>query len=107
MDSLLALMQQKRGEIGDVALAESLGVSRSTIRSICTGNYPGDPAKVLKKFGQVYIDVVHCPHADQSLQRDDCNRRSTAPKPFGGTAKLSWWQACQACELSNGGERHV
>lgn len=99
MTDFLVLMQQKRAEIGDAALAEALGVSRVTIRSICTENYPGDPAKVLKRFGDRFIDVVHCPHIDQQIARKNCDLRAHSPKPFGGNSKMAWWEACQECSL--------
>jgi|GEM_PF-974278 hypothetical protein len=95
---LLALLQAKRTEIGTAKLAESLGVSDVTIRSICTGNYRGKPDAVLHTFADKYVDVVHCPHIDALLNRSDCKLRHNAPKPFGGASKLLWWEACQQCE---------
>jgi hypothetical protein len=96
-EELLALMKAKREEIGTKALAEALGVSEVTVRSICSGNYPGGPGKVLDKFARLFIDVVHCPYVDRALERGECENRARGPKPFGGASKMAWWEACQRC----------
>ncbi|MDD5271116.1 MAG: hypothetical protein PHU14_00225 [Methylovulum sp.] len=96
-DDVLTLFKQKRDEIGTTALANVLGVKNgSTIRMICTGRYP-NPAHVLKRFAEVFIDVVHCPYVDRELERADCFNRSSGPRPFGGKSKQDWWDACQTC----------
>lgn len=97
MTSLLTQLQAKRDEIGTKALAEAMGIKDSAVRMVCTGHYP-NPQIVLDKFALKYIDVVPCPYADKNLQRAECRSRSTAPRPFGGAAKLAWWDACQTCK---------
>jgi hypothetical protein len=94
---LLELMKAKREEIGTAALAESLGVSDVTIRSICTGNYRGKPDAVLAAFARKYVDVVLCPFAEELINRRDCKERANAPEPSGGARKWDWWQCCQTC----------
>jgi len=93
MDAFIA----KRAEIGTQALAAALGVTDSAVRMVCTGHYPS-PAKLLAKFARQYIDIVDCPYALRPLERADCLARSSAPRPAGGAAKLTWWEACQTCE---------
>ena len=94
---LLELLIQKREEIGTTALAESIGVSNATVRSITTGHYRGKPDAVLAAFAEKYVDVVLCPHINEVLNRDECKQRHTAPKPFGGKSKRAWWETCQTC----------
>jgi hypothetical protein len=96
-EELLVLMKTKRDEIGTKALALALGVSEPTVRSVCTGNYPGDPGNVLDKFARVFVDVVPCPYVDRTIERGECETRSRGPRPFGGASKLAWWEACQRC----------
>jgi hypothetical protein len=94
---LLELLKAKREELGTAALAESLGVSDVTIRSICTGNYRGKPDAVLAIFASKYIDVVLCPFTEELLNRSDCRWHANSPEPFGGPRKWDWWQCCQTC----------
>lgn len=53
-EHLLGLFKAKRFEVGTAELAKVLGISDVTVRSVGSGNYPGDPGKVLKKFAQHY-----------------------------------------------------
>ncbi len=94
---LLTQLKAKREEIGTKQLADALGVSDVTIRSVCTGNYRGKPDAILAAFAAKYIDVVLCPYIDDLINRADCKTRSNGPKPFGGATKLAWWQTCQTC----------
>lgn len=79
------------------AVAEKIGVSRTTLSLVVNGKYPAGLDKVLERFDRTYLDV-NCPFAGRELTRADCNARSTAPRPFGGAAKTAWWEACQVCE---------
>ncbi|MDP1527690.1 MAG: hypothetical protein Q8M20_17950 [Rhodocyclaceae bacterium] len=97
MTELLEAFKAKRAEIGTKELADALGIKDSAVRMVCTGNYP-NPHNILNQFARHFINVVDCPYAGRTLERSDCHTRSTAPRPFGGAAKLNWWQACQHCE---------
>ncbi|WP_156302785.1 hypothetical protein [Methylogaea oryzae] len=50
----------------------------------------------------MWIDVVPCPFTGESIGRSDCQQRANAPRPFGGAAKLRWWEACQSCQHKGG-----
>ena len=93
---LLTAFKAKREGIGTKALADALDIKDSAVRMVCTGHYP-NPTPILDKFARIYINVVSCPYADRMIERTECNNRSTAPRPFGGAAKLAWWVACQSC----------
>lgn len=97
MSGLLADFKAKRIEIGTKELAEALGIKDSAVRMVCTGHYP-NPTPILNQFARQFINIVACPHAMRVLERSECRNRSTAPRPFGGAAKLTWWEACQTCE---------
>lgn len=97
-DELMQAIKAKRETIGTKALAAALGVSEVTVRSVTTGNYPGEIKNIIQKYAKTYIDVVECPYAKKNIARTDCQIRAHGPKPFGGQSKLAWWQACQSCE---------
>jgi hypothetical protein len=97
MSELLAAFNAKRAELGTKVLAEKLGIKDSAVRMVSTGNYP-NPTPILNQFARFYINVVNCPYAERVIDRSECKTRSTAPRPFGGAAKLAWWDACQTCE---------
>lgn len=93
---LLAQFVAKRHEIGAPTLAKALNISASSVRMICSGHYP-EPAMMLRKFQRLYINVIHCPHKNDSIDMERCKALSTAPEPFSGEAKRAWWTACQTC----------
>ncbi len=97
-NELLAQLIEKRKALGTAVIAQTMGVTEVTIRSVCTGNYPGNTKNVLKQFAKHYVDVLHCPYIDKAINRDECKTRANGPKPFGGNTKQAWWQACQQCE---------
>ena len=97
MLDLLVAFKAKREEMGTKPLAEALGIKDSAVRMVCTGHYP-NPVPILNQFARKYINVVTCPVAVREIERAECSHRSTAPRPFGGAAKLTWWEACQTCE---------
>ena len=98
MTDLLELFKAKREEIGTRKLAESLGISDATVRSICTGHYKGKPDTVLNAYAAKFIDIVQCPFTEESLNRAECRQRHNAPRPAGGFTKTQWWLTCQECQ---------
>lgn len=96
-EELLTAFKAKSKKLGAKALGDALGIKDSAVRMIRTGHYP-NPAPILNNFARIYINVVPCPHAGREIERVECSNRSTAPRPFGGAAKLAWWDACQGCE---------
>ncbi|MDO9141476.1 MAG: hypothetical protein Q7U38_14250 [Methylobacter sp.] len=92
----LDLFKAKREELGTKGLADALGITGSAVRMVCTGHYP-NPTPILNLFARRYINIVRCPYIDEDIGRDVCRNRSTAPRPFGGASKLTWWEACQLC----------
>jgi hypothetical protein len=99
MSDPLQILIEKRQALGTKQVAADLGYSESTIRAICTDHYNGDPAKVFAEVMKVYVDVVQCPFIDEPIPAQSCRDRSHAPKPFGGSMRARWWEACQACPL--------
>lgn len=43
------------------------------------------------------LDRRQCPHAGEEIEAEECRKKALAPRPFGGTARLTWWMACQSC----------
>lgn len=94
---ILERLKQTVADSNIAAVAEKIGVSRTTLSLVVNGKYPAGLDKVLERFDRTYLDV-NCPFAGRELTRRECKDRSTAPKPMGGQAKTAWWEACQVCE---------
>jgi len=97
MSAAMDVLKQKRAALGTAAVARMLGYSQATIRSICSGNYPGDPGVVLRRVMAVFVNVVECPFAQREIPWQECRSRHTSPRPFGGSGRMAWWEACQGC----------
>lgn len=95
-ETLLQQFIAKRNEIGAAELAKVLDIKDSAVRMVCTGHYP-NPTNILDKFSRHFINVIECPYIEETIESSLCKQRSHSPKPFGGAAKLAWWQACQNC----------
>lgn len=95
MTDLLTDFKTKREEIGAKALAAALGISESSVRSICTGHYD-NPGKILNSFAVQFINP-ECPFTQAPITREDCDAHALTAKPFGGPTKRAWWDACQTC----------
>lgn len=105
----LERLKQAVAESNITQVAKKIGVSRSTL-SLVVGDKYGVTAdrpdgvslkKTLDKFERAYSDV-DCPYSGKTLTRDECNGRSTAPRPSGGTTKTAWWDTCQHCPNKGG-----
>jgi hypothetical protein len=96
---LLDQMIAKRAEIGTKQLAEELGISQSTVRVFCTGNYSinASPQHILQLFSTKYINVITCTFTQELLNRKDCREKYNAPSPAGGYSKTQQWLCCQTC----------
>lgn len=92
----LERIKQAVADANITSVAEKIGVSRTTLSLVINGKYPAGLDNVLDKFDRAYSNV-NCPFAGIELTREQCNQRSTAPRPFGGAAKTAWWDACQTC----------
>lgn len=81
------------------AVAEAIGYSRTAISLYLSGKYGADVDK-LEAAIRVQYDRYDCPHNGIEISGPDCQRRATAPRPFGGRAKEAYWLTCQSCQYN-------
>lgn len=77
-------------------VAQEIGYSRTAVSLYRAGKYQADPAPIEAAIVKAY-DRRICPHTSESIEPAACVRKALAPKPFGGSARLAWWKACQTC----------
>lgn len=82
-------------------VAARCGISRPAAsmfisRKYAVGGKQVDESGVARKV-LAALDNFVCPHTQQQITPDACRRRALGPKPFGGSAKLAHWTACQQC----------
>jgi len=80
------------------AVAERLGVSRTTVSLVLADKYPGKTDRVadrvLRVFGQ-----VKCTHTGQLVQLAVCVSYANRRAPLNNPLELSHWRACRTCAL--------
>ncbi|OQW74829.1 MAG: hypothetical protein BVN35_09440 [Proteobacteria bacterium ST_bin11] len=102
MSDSLQRLKQAVADSNITQVANKIEVPRCTLSLVINDKYPANPKNILDKFERAYSDV-NCPFVNRALTRQECRDRSTAPRPFGGTAKTAWWDACQGCEHKSKG----
>jgi hypothetical protein len=86
------------------SVAEAIGYSRTAISLYLSGNY-GAGVQNLESAILARYDIYSCTHNGIEISGPDCQRRATAPRPFGGRAKEANWLACQECSHNKSGVR--
>lgn len=77
-------------------VAEQIGYSRTSISLYLSGKY-GAGVENLEAAILARYDIYPCTHSGTEISGPDCQRRATAPRPFGGKAREAHWQTCQSC----------
>ncbi|SIQ95427.1 hypothetical protein SAMN05421829_108132 [Aromatoleum tolulyticum] len=77
-------------------IAAEIGYSRTAVSLYQGGKYDRDAARLEAAIVRAYDRRV-CPHLGESVEPELCVRKALAPKPFGGSARLTWWMRCQGC----------
>lgn len=78
------------------AVADNLGVSRSTVSLIMNGKYPASSGHVAQKVLNVY-GRIHCPHLDAEITPERCRSCRTGSAPISNPRAMKHWRACQVC----------
>ncbi len=86
------------------AVAEAIGYSRTAISLYLDGKY-GAGVEKLEAAILARYDIYPCTHNNVEISGPDCQRRATAPRPFGGRAKEAHWLACQVCQHNKSGDK--
>ena len=83
------------------AVADEIGMPRSSLSLLLSGNYPARLQKKEENFGplvlRLYSQDVFCPHVTALISRPECEAHHTAPRDPHIAAKLLQWGACQRC----------
>jgi len=82
------------------AVSAAIGYSRTAVSLYLSGKY-GAGVEKLEAAIRAQYDRYPCPHSGLEISGPDCQRRATAPRPFGGRAKETHWLACQGCNYNN------
>ncbi len=114
-DELLERLRATRAELGtSKMLAKRLSIPEGTLKAVLSQNFKNLSTidKVLGKYVECFMSGVYkeglytenliCPHIKNALTWQDCQTRAHATRPFGGAAKIAWWQCCQTCPHKTG-----
>lgn len=97
MSHAMALLRaQIAGGKSLTLIAAEIGYSRTAVSLYQAGKYGRDKARLEAAIVRAY-DRRDCPHLGEAVEPDLCARKALTPKPFGGSARLTWWQCCQRC----------
>lgn len=102
----LELLKNAVAKSSKQAVAMQLGVSRTTISLVCSGQYPAKTDKieklVLEAFGS-----VQCPHLDREISLNECRTNHQSAVPTSSPRAMKLWQACQGCPHNHQGSGHA
>lgn len=83
---------------GLAGCADELDYSRPALSRYVNGSYAG-AEKLEAAIFERYQGLRTCPHDAEEVPVAHCRKRAHAPEPFGGSARLAAWRACQRCPL--------
>lgn len=93
---IVGLAQEAVARLGSTAkVALSIDVSRPYLSRYLNNDLDG--VKDIEKRIAEHFDRRICPHSQIEITPDECHRRARSPKPFGGNARLAYWNSCQSC----------
>lgn len=84
------------------AVADELGVSRTTISLVMNDKYPASTDKIEALVMALY-SRVDCPHLSEQITITQCKRHHSENAPTSSPRAMRLWRACQSCP--NNGEK--
>lgn len=99
----LELLKNAVNKSSKQAVAAELGVSRTAISLVCSGNYPAKTDKIEKLVIEAY-GRIQCPFLQAEISLNDCRNHHEANVPTSSPRAMRHWRACQGCP--NKGGRH-
>ncbi|MDO9053812.1 MAG: helix-turn-helix transcriptional regulator [Sulfurimicrobium sp.] len=81
-------------------VASTIGYSRTAVSLYLSGKYGAGVDKLEAAIRKHYAVRYPCEHTEIEISGADCQRRATAPRPFGGRARGAHWLACQSCKYN-------
>lgn len=83
------------------AVADELGVSRTTISLVLNDNYPASTDKIEEKVLNFY-GRLECPHTGESISINQCKANHLSAPPTSSPRAMRLWRACQSCPNNQG-----
>lgn len=78
------------------AVADRIGLSRTTVSLVLAGKYPAKTDLVARKVLDTFA-ARHCPPLNTAITGDACQRYRDRPMPRSSARDLRHWRACQTC----------
>lgn len=79
------------------AVADRIGLSRTTISLVLAGKYPAKTQDAVERKVRDAFEVRYCPHLNVALDGDACQRYRDRAMPRSSARDLRHWRACQTC----------
>lgn len=92
----LTLLRAEAERTSMRAVASRIGYSPASISLVLAGKYAGKPDRIAKAT-LALLDVVACPHSQQTMTQDACRAIALGSAPTHHPMKLGHWRACQRC----------
>lgn len=99
----LDLLTEAVNKSSKQAVADDLGVSRTTISLVMNDNYPASTDKIEEKVINFY-GRLDCPHTGEQITIADCKQHHTSAAPTSSPRAMRLWRACQVCPNNIGGK---
>lgn len=78
------------------AVADRVGLSRTTVSLVLAGKYPASTDNIAGKVRDAFA-ARHCPHLNAALAGDACQRFRDRAMPRSSARDLRHWRTCQTC----------
>lgn len=83
------------------AVADKLGISRTTVSLVLADKYPAKPDKIAQKVMDVFARIT-CPHTGVEITCAECRQISSRTAPTSSPQAMRQWRACQGCAHKGG-----
>lgn len=80
------------------AVADRLGVKRTTVSLVANDKYPARTDKFAARVMEV-LGREHCPFLDAEISREQCREFHDRAAPTSSPREMRHWRACQGCEI--------
>ena len=99
-ESRLERLRQAVAATNITQIAARIGISRTALSLVLSGQYRADPGRILDRFER-YENGVDCPHLHVRLTDEQCRHYATAKRPSNPLG-LAHYRACRQCPHRGG-----
>lgn len=82
------------------AVAERIGVSRTTVSLLLAGKYPAKTLDAVERKVRDAFEARRCPALNAVITGDACQRYRTRAMPRSSARDLRHWRTCQTCSYN-------